>query len=96
MSDNATEDATPDDKDIARELRANLPATYVDTWSTVTWKGHIRITLGEYMYGKDNYRAAFIMELEDAERLARHLVRAIERRRAREQKSESADASDNG
>jgi hypothetical protein len=77
--------------DEARELRAGLPAIYVDTWATLTWKGHIRIVLGETLYRHDQYRAAFMMELEDAERFGRHLLRAVERRRARESEEEKKD-----
>jgi hypothetical protein len=80
-------DAAQDAEDIERELRANLPAIYVDTWATVTWKGHVRIVLGERLYKMDMYRSAFVMELSEAESFATHLLRVIQRRREREKEA---------
>jgi hypothetical protein len=71
-------------EDIARELRANLSAIYVDTWVTLTWKGHVRFVVGERLYRKSHYRSAFVMELDDAEAFARHLLGAVERRRTKD------------
>ena len=82
MSDDPDEPVHPDD-DVAlesrREARAALPAVYVDTWSTVIWKGHMRIVLGEHVADDPHYRAAYVMELEDAKKLAQHILRRVQR-----------------
>ena len=74
---------------VARQrARAAIPAVYVDTWSAVSWKGHVRIVLGEWVYREPNYRAAFLMELTDAKRLAEYLLDIVEERQKEEQKVE--------
>jgi hypothetical protein len=73
----------PDDE--ARRAVGDIPATYIDTWHLSTWRGHIRLTLGEYIGGADRFRTAVVMELKDAERLATAVLRMIERRKAAEQ-----------
>jgi hypothetical protein len=92
MSDNPTpppgspNEEAMDAEDIERELRATLPAIFIDTWSTLTWRGHVRISIGERLYKRDVYRSAFVMDLEDAEDFAEHLLKVIRRRRQREEK----------
>ena len=71
-----------------RKARGAIPAVYVDTWSALSWKGHVRIVLGEWVYREPNYRAAFLMELADAKRLAEYLVEIVDERQKEEQKSE--------
>ena len=66
------------------EARASIPAVYVDTWGFSSWRGHIRITLGEQLGDTDKYRYAFLMELPEAERFARHILRIVERRRQKD------------
>jgi hypothetical protein len=56
-----------------REAVSALPATFVDGWFTTTWRDHIRVVLSERMYDKDQWRFAFVMEWEDAEKLALHI-----------------------
>ena len=87
MSDDASDTEHPDDDlspDRRRDARALLPAVYIDTWSTLIWSGHMRITLGEWLGEDPSYRGAFIMELDDAERLARHILRRAQRQRERD------------
>ena len=62
----------------AREARAELPATYIDTWSSLIWKGHIRIALGEWITTNPKYRGAYVMELEDAKMFAEHLLKMVQ------------------
>lgn len=85
----ATDQETDEDSELValtarREARASIPATYVDTWASQIWKGHLRLVLGEWLSGGPHYRAAFVMELEDAEGLARHILRRAERQRERD------------
>ncbi len=81
--DEEDETRTPKKKTPAEraELKAAIPAIFVDTWSTLRWKGYMRITLGEYLYRNPHYRAAFLMELDEAENFANHLLRAIQKQR---------------
>ncbi len=78
MSDDPNEAKSPE-KEAAlqarRVARAELPATYIDTWSTLIWKGHIRITLGEWIAGNPNYRGAYLMELDDAKVFAENILK---------------------
>jgi hypothetical protein len=76
MSDDPGETKSPEREaalQARREARAELPATYIDTWSSLIWKGHIRITLGEWVAENPNYRGAYVMELDDAKRFVEHL-----------------------
>lgn len=82
-------------KKVAQEERASIPAIYVDTWTFLPWKGHVRMVLGEELYQGDYYRGAFVMELNDAERFARHLLRVIERRKARDTEIDKATLPEN-
>ena len=59
------------------EARAAVPAIFVDSWSTLIWPGHIRIVLGEWLMRKTNYRAAFVMTLEDAKDLAEIILKQV-------------------
>jgi hypothetical protein len=63
-----------------REARAAIPAVFVDSWATLTWYGHIRIVMGEWLVRKNNYRMAFVMELEQAKEFAEDLLGRIEKR----------------
>jgi len=85
MSDSEDEDSQHEEARLARSAaRAALPAIYIDSWSTLTWTGHIRIALGENMPTGDVYRSAVVMTLSDAENFAQHLLGSIERRREKE------------
>lgn len=75
----------------SEKARSSLPAAYVDTWSVLRWRGHLRITLAEWMYGAPNYRAAFLMESEDAERLANYILELIERQRKEDAEEDKAN-----
>lgn len=86
----SAEEENEDDRDY--EAMARLPAVYADTWYVITWKGHLRMTLGED-FEKPHYRAAFVLELDDAERLAKHILRSVERRRKRDTASEVKNGS---
>jgi hypothetical protein len=73
-----------------REARAAMPATFVDTWSTVIWPGHMRLVLGEWLYGGPQYRAAFVMELDEVERLANELLERVQRQRDKDAEKRKA------
>jgi len=60
--------------------RAALPATYVDTWYTLTWKDHIRIVFAEWLEDDPYFRAAFIMELKTAKEFAEELLDIVTKR----------------
>ena len=82
----------PDEVHARRTRRAELPATYIDTWATLTWRGHIRFAVGEWLAGDANYRAAFVMELEDAKEFAETLLKRITARLAKDEPLEKKDA----
>ena len=63
---------------------AAVPALFIDTWSTISFTGHVRVSLGEIYDGRDNFRAAFVLDLDDAENLGRQLIRSAQRRRERD------------
>jgi hypothetical protein len=69
------------------EARAALPAVYVDTWATAVWSGQLRLILGEWLGKQPHYRAALVMELKDAKKLGRSLLRRVA---AQEEKDELA------
>ena len=71
-----------------REAASQLPAVYVDGWFTTTWEGHMRIAVSERTYDEDRYRFAFIMELDDVEKFAQHLLGEVTKRRKREEEEE--------
>lgn len=76
------------------EAIAQLPAMYVDTWYLTTWRGHMRIALGEQFADLQNqYRLALVLELNDAESLARGILRGIERRRKKDAESDEKGSS---
>ena len=66
------------------EARAALPAVFIDTWAFLSWRGHVRISLGEEVGESDQYRFAFLMELDQAEQFAHHVLRIVARRRENE------------
>lgn len=87
MSDDPDEAKSPEIEaalQARRDARAELPATYIDTWSSLIWEGHIRITLGEWVADNPSYRAAYVMELDDAKRFAEHLLKRVQRQHERE------------
>jgi hypothetical protein len=65
-----------------QKARGALSATYIDNWSLVWWDGHIRLTLGEYLYQTYNYRFAAVLEWEHAEELANDLLEMVAKGRA--------------
>jgi hypothetical protein len=73
---------------------AAIPAVFIDTWSTLSFTGHIRITFGEIYGGTNNFRSAIVLDLDDAESLGRHLIRVAERRRARDKEREARPQED--
>jgi len=79
-----------------REARAAIPATYVDTWATQIWKDHMRIVLGEWLSGGPHYRAAFVMELDDVQKLAEHILRRVQRQRQRDAAKAKAERTSEG
>jgi len=96
MADDQDEPLSPEEAaalEARREARAAIPAVYIDTWATLTWKGHIRFVLGEWVGEQPHYRAAFLMELEDAKRFARQLLRRVEDRQKKD-KAAGEDAQD--
>jgi hypothetical protein len=66
---------------------AAIPAIFVDSWFINTWPGYLRLTFAETIAGASYYRAAFAMELSDAETLAGHLMEMVERKRQEEKDS---------
>jgi hypothetical protein len=87
MSDNPR-DAAALAKEAARErrrdARAAVPALFVDTWATLTWRGHIRIALGEWIRDDPYYRGAYVMELEEAEKLANFILQEVKERQQKD------------
>jgi len=71
-------------KAARRESRADIAAYFIDTWAISTWRGHVRVWLGEELYDVDAYRAAFVMEADDAEKFANHLLRLVAARKAKD------------
>jgi hypothetical protein len=85
MSDSEDDGLQQEEARLARSAaRAALPAIYIDSWSTLTWTGHVRIALGENMPTGDVYRSAIVMTLSDAESFAQHLLGSIDRRREKD------------
>jgi hypothetical protein len=62
---------------------ASLPATYVDGYTVSWWSGGIRISFAEYLHRERHYRVAVMMDLDDAEDLAKTLLRSVEKARER-------------
>jgi hypothetical protein len=78
-----------------REARAALPATYIDSWATLIWPGHIRIVLGEWLAKKVNYRAAYVMTLGEAKAFAEELLERVAKQEKEDAEPPSEeDASD--
>lgn len=71
-----------------QRARAAVPAFFVDTWAILRWSGHLRIVLGESLYGESNYRAAVVMELDEAERFALHILERVAEQRVVEKKAQ--------
>lgn len=61
----------------------SLPAPYVDGFTVRWWSGGIRISFAEYLDHERHYRAAVVMELDDAEDLGKMLLECVEKGRAR-------------
>ena len=91
MSDTPDGGAADRDTQEERELdqidekiaRSGIPAIYIDTWFLTTWRGHMRITFGETVSHIDAYRSAIVLELRDAEKLAKQMLEMVARRKAR-------------
>jgi hypothetical protein len=99
MADEQDEPISPEREKILearREARAALPAVFVDTWSTLTWKGHIRTALGEWLVGEPHYRLAFVMSLDDAKEFAEALLRRIVARQEKDGAREAAAQTPDG
>jgi hypothetical protein len=73
-----------------RRAIASIPATFIDTWSTLDFAGHVRVTLGEIYGDAEHFRTAFVLSADDAILLGRQLVHSGERRKARD--TERAEA----
>lgn len=71
-----------------RRDRAALPAPFIDDWATLTWEGHVRITLGEFLYGNPNYRFALVMDLGSAEEFAEDLLRIVRDRKNKDKQKQ--------
>lgn len=71
-------------REARRLARLSLPAVYIDTWGFHSWRGHIRIALGEQAGDTDSYRFAYVMELDDAETFANQVLRVVQRRKERD------------
>ena len=72
------------ENDEEKIARSGIPAIYIDTWFLTTWRGHMRITFGETVSKIDAYRSAIVLELNDAEKLSRQILKMIERRKEKE------------
>ena len=79
--------ADEEDQEVERERlrQRDLPSVWIDTWSTLTFKGHVRVSLGEEFAEGAFYRSAFIMDLDQAEAFALHLYGAVQKRKAKEE-----------
>ncbi len=77
-----------------QEQRADLLTVYIDTWATLVWRGHIRIVLGEELYGRDIYRYAILMDLGNAEALARDILKRVQRQKERESEADNKKQND--
>jgi hypothetical protein len=87
-SRNAMSEEASDEKEAAalrerQERRADLPGHFIDTWSSLTWRDHMRITVGEELYDIDSYRFAMVMTLEDAEAFAQFILRRVQKQKER-------------
>lgn len=81
MTDTPGEDAESRGKEeglFPESDKMLVPSLYVDAFSTTYWKDHIRLVFGERTRGRPPYwRAAFVIETSDAQRLVRLLQRVI-------------------
>ena len=93
MADTSENEAVQDSEEDQAEFRrmADVPAAYVDTWHLYTWSGHMRLTFGEIFGDLVGYRSALVLGLDDAEKLARQMIRIIERRKARRRSKEGGE-----
>ena len=81
MSDEKDDQAS-EELEADRVAAFRTAATYIDTWFLTTWRGHIRIALGEIprAAGPDHYRFAIVLEEEDARRLIQDVKEMLDRR----------------
>jgi len=89
----ASTSSTPSTEREREELRdyeamSAIPAPFIDSWYLTTWEGHVRIAFGEAL-DKIYYRSAVVMALDDAEKFAGRLLRAVERRKKRDQEAQT-------
>ena len=83
MADQSKEDA-PKEEQLQAAL---LPATFIDSFWLTIWQGHIRFTFGENLVGKTWYRSGIVMEIEDAEALAKDITTLVARFKSRAKES---------
>lgn len=58
--------------------RMKIAGLYVDTFSTLQWNGHVRITFGETgPYGIKSWRSAVVIEKDLMLRLAKRLLEIL-------------------
>lgn len=70
--------------------RMAIPGLYVDTFSTLQWKDHVRITFGETgINGESAWRAAIVIEKDLMKRLSNRLIEII---KEQEQKQDEDEA----
>jgi hypothetical protein len=90
MSDDTEEEEGPEDEEKKARRRqralerAAVPSVYIDDWSVLTWEGHIRIVLGEWLAGQNNYRFAMAMTTEIAEEFAEYILERVAERKKRD------------
>jgi hypothetical protein len=64
-----------------RERAAEIPATFVDTYS-IDWSADsVRISFAEYLHRTTHYRVAVVLPMEDAQTLGESLVDIAKRAR---------------
>jgi hypothetical protein len=77
------EEGKPDDETLDSqsydEPIAQIPATFVDTFTINWWGGNLRITFGEFLSGKKYYRNAIVMPFSDAEVLANYILDIVQK-----------------
>jgi hypothetical protein len=76
---------------LSRESSVQRVGLYCDAFHLVTWRGHVRISLGEY-FDRAYYRTAVVMPLEDARSLANNLLEEVKKQEERDLKGEREDA----
>ena len=85
---------TPDIEDDAKAEReferalVVLPTTFVDTFHTTYWKGHVKIVFGEESVGEEDYwRIAILMQAPKVKRLIARLQKTLKTLEDREKES---------